>query len=81
MDCLVCNYPFVPALENNEGKLPSIPSFVIGTNIFGNILIAHKSPCYLRISFRGQTPRFHTPKYEQGIEAEFDEHKNVASMF
>ncbi len=30
--------------------------------------------------FQGQTPRFHTPIFEQMIEAELDEHRRATSM-
>jgi hypothetical protein len=32
-------------------------------------------------SSKGQTPRFHTPRFMQGIEAKLDEHKRVVAMF
>jgi hypothetical protein len=48
--------------------LPSRPSYATSTNVFGEIYIAHKSLGSLRTSSRGQTPRFHTPRSEQGIE-------------
>jgi hypothetical protein len=59
--------------------LPSRPSFAIGTNVFGEIWIAHKSLGSLGTSSRGQTPRFHTPRFVQGLEVNLDEHKIVVS--
>ncbi len=35
----------------------------------------------LGTSFKGQTPRFHTPRFVQRIEIELDEHIKVATMF
>jgi hypothetical protein len=72
----------VPSLQkNNEGMLPSKPSFTTSTNVFGEIWIAHKNLGSSCTSSKGQTPRFHTPGFVQGIEAKLDEHKRVASMF
>jgi hypothetical protein len=71
----------IPIPQNNEGMLPSIPSFAIGTNIFKEIWIAHRSLGFLGISSRGQTPRFHTPKYVQGLEVDLDEHRKATTMF
>ncbi len=61
--------------------LPSKPSFTTSTNVFGEIWIAHKNLGSSCTSSKGQTPRFHTPGFVQGIEAKLDEHKRVASMF
>ncbi len=46
--------------QNNEDTLLSRPSFVIGTNVFGEIWTSHRSLGYLDTSSKGQTPRFHT---------------------
>ncbi len=67
--------------QNNEGMLPSNPSFAIGTNIFREIWTTHRSLGFLGISSRGQTPRFHTPKSIQGLEANLDEHRRIDTMF
>ncbi len=71
----------IPIPQNNEGMLPSRPSSAIGTNIFREIWTAHRSLGSLSISYKGQTPRFHTPKFVQGLEVDLDEHKRVATMF
>jgi hypothetical protein len=70
-----------PIPQNNEDMLPSRPSSAIGTNIFGDIWISHKSLSYFDISSRGQTPRFHTLGSIQGLEVEMDEHRKTTSMF
>jgi len=75
----VQQYALIP--QNNEDMLPSRPSFAIGTNIFGDIWISHKSLDYFDISSRGQTPRFHTLGSIQGLEIEMDEHRRTTSMF
>jgi hypothetical protein len=36
---------------------------------------------FIRSSSRGQTPRFHTPRFVQGIEIELDEHIRTSTMF
>jgi hypothetical protein len=72
---------FILIPQNNEGMLPSRPTFAIGTNIFREIWIAHRSLGFLGINSRGQTPRFHTPKYVRGLEADLDEHKKATTMF
>jgi len=56
-------------------------SFVTRTNIFGDIWTSHISLGSLNTSFRGQTFRFHTLGSLQGLEAELDEHRKVATMF
>ncbi len=61
--------------------LPLRPSFATNINVFGEIQTAHKSLGLSGTSFRGQTPKFHTPRSKQGIEAKLDEHRRVASMF
>jgi hypothetical protein len=61
--------------------LPSRPSFVIGMNVFKEVWTAHGSLGSLGISSRGQTRRFHTPGFVQGMEAKFDEHIRVANVF
>jgi hypothetical protein len=43
--------------------LPSRPSYVIRTNIFGEIWTTHRSLGSSCASSRGQTPRFHTPEF------------------
>jgi hypothetical protein len=35
----------------------------------------------LSTSSKGQTPRFHTPRYVQRIEVELDEHIRTTTMF
>jgi len=72
---------YVPVPQNNEGMLPSRPSSTIGTNVFREIWIAHRSLSSLGTSSRGQTPRFHTPRSMQGVEVNLDEHKKTTSMF
>jgi hypothetical protein len=61
--------------------LPSRPSFATCTNVFGEIEIAHRSLSSLGTNSRGQTPRFHTLRFEQGIEAKLDEHRKAINMF
>ncbi len=67
--------------QNNEGMLPSRPSSAIGTNIFREIWTTHKSSGSLGISSKGQTFRFHTPKFVQGLEVNLGEHRKVVTMF
>jgi hypothetical protein len=59
--------------------LPSRPSSTLGTNVFGET--THRSLSSLGTSCRGQTPRFHTPMFVQGIEIELDENKRTINMF
>ncbi len=61
--------------------LPSRPSSVISMNIFGEVWTTHKNLNSLGTSSRGQTPRFHTPRFVQGIEVELDEHIITSTMF
>ncbi len=61
--------------------LPSRPSSVIGINVFGEMWITHISLCSSSASSKDQTPRFHTPEFIQGLEANLDEHRKVATMF
>jgi hypothetical protein len=61
--------------------LPSRPSFVIGMNIFGEVWTTHKNLGSSGTSFRGRTPKFHTPRFVQGIEVELDEHRRASTMF
>jgi len=61
--------------------LPLKPSFVIGMNVFGEIWIAHKSLSSSGTKSRGQTLRFNTPGFVQGLEAKLDEHKRTTIMF
>jgi hypothetical protein len=51
---------FIPIPQNNEGMLPSRPSSTIGTNIFGEIWITHRSLGSSNTSSMGEAPRFHT---------------------
>jgi hypothetical protein len=68
-------------LEYHIVMLPSRLGSIIGTNIFGDIWTSYKSLKYSYTSSKGQTPRFHTPRYVQGLEAELDEHRIIVSMF
>jgi hypothetical protein len=61
--------------------LPSRPSFTTCTNVFGKIWIAHRSQGSEGTSSKGQTPRFHTPKFVQGLEVNLDEHRRTVIMF
>ncbi len=61
--------------------LPSRPSFVTRTNIFGEIWTTHNNLGFSCISSKSQTFRFHTPRFMQKLEANLDEHKKVAGMF
>jgi hypothetical protein len=61
--------------------LPSRPSSATRTNLFGEIQIAHRSLGSSGLSSRGQTPKFHTPEFVQGLEVNLDEHRIVATMF
>jgi len=61
--------------------LPSRPSSIIGTNVFGEICTAHRSLTSLGTNYKGQTPRFHTPRFMQGLKVDLDEHRRVANMF
>jgi hypothetical protein len=72
---------FILLTQNNESMLPSRPSSAIGTNIFKEIWIAHRSLGSLRINYRVHTPRFHTPKSVQGLEINLHEHRRIATMF
>ncbi len=67
-----------PIPQSYEGMLPSKPSSSIGINSFGDIQTSHKS---LDIGFRGQTPRFHTPRSIQGLEVELNEYRKGINMF
>jgi hypothetical protein len=57
------------------------PSFTIGMNVFGEVWTTYKSIGSLSTSSRGQTPRFHTQRFVQGIEAKLDEHIRAVIMF
>jgi hypothetical protein len=72
---------FVSIPHNNEGMLPLRPCFAIGINVLGKIWTTHKSLGSLGKSFRGKTPRFHTPEFIQGLKVDLDEHIKVTSMF
>lgn len=61
--------------------LPLRLSYAISTNVFGEIWTTHKSLSSLGTSSKGQTFRFHTPRFEQGIEVELEEHRRAVSMF
>jgi hypothetical protein len=71
----------IPTPLNNEGMLPSRSSSITCTNIFGEIWTTHINLGSLGTSSRGQTPRFHTPRSEQGIETKLDEHIRTTSVF
>jgi len=60
---------------------PSRLGSTIGTNIFGDIWTSHRSIGSLNTVSRGQTLRFHTLGFVQGLEAELDEHKRVTLWF
>ncbi len=57
------------------------PSFVTCTNVFGKIWTTHKNLSSSGTSSRGQAPRFHTPRSEQGIKIKLDEHIRATNMF
>jgi hypothetical protein len=61
--------------------LPSRPSFATSMKVFGKVWTAHRSLSSLGTSSKGQTPRFHTLGFVQGIEVELDEHRRVVTMF
>ncbi len=71
----------VPTQQSNEGLLLLKLSYAISTNVFGEIWIAHRNLSFLGTSSKGQTFRFHTPRSEQGIEVELEEHRRGANMF
>jgi hypothetical protein len=50
-------------------------------NIFGEFCTTHISLGSSCTSSRGQTNRFHTLEFVQGIEADLDEHRRVVTMF
>jgi hypothetical protein len=54
--------------------LPLKSSSVTRMNVFGEVWTAHRSLGSSNMGSRGQTPRFHTPRFVQGIEAKLDEH-------
>ncbi len=49
-------------------------------NVFKEVWTAHKS-LGSSISSKGQTPRFHTLGFMQGMEAKLDEHRKITNMF
>jgi hypothetical protein len=61
--------------------LSSKPSFTTSMNVFREAWTAHKSLGSLGTNSKGQTPRFHTLRFVQGIEAKLDEHKRTITMF
>jgi hypothetical protein len=50
-------------------------------NVLGEVWIAHRSLNSSGTSSGGQTPRFNTPRYVQGVEAKLDEHRRTTIMF
>jgi hypothetical protein len=50
-------------------------------NVFGEVWTSRKSLGSLGTSSKGQTLRFNTPRFVQGLEAKLDEHKKIAIMF
>ncbi len=61
--------------------LPSKTSSTTCMNVFGEIQLAHSNLSSSRTSSRGQTPRFHTLGFVQGMEVNLDEHRKAATMF
>jgi hypothetical protein len=61
--------------------LHSRPSSTTCMNVFGEVWTAHRSLGSSNTSSKGQTPRFHTPGFVQGIEVELDEHRKIVTMF
>jgi hypothetical protein len=61
--------------------LPLRPNSIIRINIFGDIWTSQKSLGSSNISSTGQTPKFHTPRFIQGLEVNLDEHRKIISMF
>ncbi len=61
--------------------LPLKPNSTIKTNIFGDIWTSQKTVGSSNTNSMKQTPRFHTPRFIQGLEANLDEHRKVTSMF
>jgi len=61
--------------------LPSILSFTTSMNVFREVWTTHKNLGSSHISSKGQTLRFHTPRFVQGIVAKLDEHRIIAIMF
>ncbi len=61
--------------------LPLKPSYAKNMNVFKEAQTTHESLHSLSIKSRGQTPRFHTPRFVQGIEAKLDEHIIINIMF
>jgi hypothetical protein len=53
----------------------------MGMNVFGEMWTTHRSLGSLGTSSKGQTPRFHTQRFVQGIETKVDEHRKVVAMF
>jgi hypothetical protein len=50
-------------------------------NVFGEVWITHRSLDPLGTSFKGQTSRFNTLGYVQGVKVELDEHRRTTIMF
>ncbi len=61
--------------------LPSRPSSATSTNVFEEIWTTHRSLGSLSINSKGQTPKFHTSKFVQGLEVDLVEHRKIANMF
>ncbi len=61
--------------------LPSRASSTTCTNVFGDTQTTHKSLRPSCINSKGEIPKFHTPEFVRGLEANLDEHKRVTSMF
>ncbi len=71
----------VPSPQKNEGMLSSRPSFATCMNVFGEVWTTHKNLGSSSTSSKGQTPRFHTLRFVQGMETKLDEHKKATTMF
>ncbi len=61
--------------------LPSRPSLATNINVFREVQTTHRSLGSSGTNSNGQTPRFHTPRFVQGMEVKLDDHKIVATMF
>jgi hypothetical protein len=61
--------------------LPSRLSSAIGMNVFGKVSTTHRSLDSLGTSVKGHILKFNTPRSVQGVEAQLDEHKRIATMF
>jgi hypothetical protein len=61
--------------------LPSRLNSTTRTYIFGKFWITHKSVSSSCINSKGQTPRFHTLEFVQGLETYLNEHRRITTMF